>query len=153
ILQNNCQECHRPGQIGPMSLLTYQSAVDWAETIREVVADGRMPPWHADPRYGKFRNDRRLSAADKKTLLAWIDQGTPKGDDKDMPPPRKWADEWRIGKPDVIFTMPKAFDVPAEMPRYGVPYKHFAVETGFTEDKWVERAESRAGSPDVVHHI
>ena len=77
ILQKNCQECHRPGQIGPMPLLTYDDAFSWAESIREVVSDNRMPPWHADPRYGKFSNDRRLSRADRETLLAWIEQGTP----------------------------------------------------------------------------
>jgi peroxiredoxin len=153
ILQKNCQECHRPGQIGPMALLTYYQAVNWAQTIREVVQDGRMPPWDADPRYGKFSNDRRLSAADKKTLLAWIDQGTPKGDLRDMPAARKFPSEWRIGKPDLVLTMPKAYEVPAEMPRYGIPYQHFTVETNFKEDRWVERAEARPGAPGVVHHI
>jgi peroxiredoxin len=153
ILQKNCQECHRPGQIGPMALLTYNQARNWAETVREVVADGRMPPWDADPRYGKFSNDRRLSDADKKTLLAWIDQGTPRGDEKDMPRARQFASHWQIGKPDVVITMPKAYEVPAEMPRYGIPYQHFSVETNFTEDRWVVRAEARPGSPGVVHHI
>src|SRR5262249_1409443 len=73
ILQKNCQECHRPGQIGPMSLLSFDDAQAWSDTIREVVSDGRMPPWHADPRYGKFSNDRRLSDEDKATLLGWLD--------------------------------------------------------------------------------
>jgi peroxiredoxin len=153
ILQKNCQECHRPGQIGPMALLTNDQAVNWAQTIREVVQDGRMPPWDADPRYGKFSNDRRLSAADKKTLLAWIDQGTPRGDARDMPAARKFSSEWRIGKPDLVLTMPKAYEVPAEMPPYGIPYQHFTVETNFKEDRWVELAEARPGAPGVVHHI
>jgi peroxiredoxin/mono/diheme cytochrome c family protein len=153
ILQKNCQECHRPGQIGPMSLLTYQSAVNWADTIREVIVEERMPPWHADPRYGKFANDRRLSRADRGTLLAWIDQGMPKGDDRDMPPPRKFDSVWRIGKPDLILSMAKEFEVPAKMPRFGIPYKHFVVDPKFTEDKWVIRAEARPGAPEVVHHI
>ncbi|MGH7225537.1 MAG: redoxin domain-containing protein, partial [Gemmataceae bacterium] len=82
ILQKNCQQCHRPGQIGPMSLLSFADATAWSDTIREVVGDGRMPPWHADPRYGKFSNDRRLSQEDRETLLAWLDGGTPRGDDK-----------------------------------------------------------------------
>src|SRR5207245_1441618 len=95
ILQSNCQECHRPGQIGPMPLLTYDDAASWAGTIREVVEEERMPPWHADPRHGKFANDRRLSAQDKETLLAWVAQGTPRGDDRDLPRPREFVAGWK----------------------------------------------------------
>ena len=153
ILQNRCQECHRPGQIGPMPLLTYDDAAAWADTIREVIAENRMPPWHADPRFGKFINDRSLSKVDRATLLAWLDAGTPKGDDKDLPAPRDFDEGWKIGKPDVVFTMSKPFEVPAEMPEKGVPYQNFTVETNFKEDRWVERAEARPDALDVVHHI
>jgi peroxiredoxin len=153
ILQKNCQECHRPSQIGPFSLLTYRQAVAWSETIREVIQDQRMPPWYADPKYGKFVNDRSLSRADRETLLAWIDQGCPKGDDKDLPPRRVFAEGWSIGQPDAVFTMTEAFDVPADMPKGGIPYKYVSVETNLTEDKWVERAEARGGISEVVHHI
>jgi mono/diheme cytochrome c family protein len=153
ILQKNCQECHRPGQVGPMSLLSYDDAVSWAETIQEVVTENRMPPWYADPRYGKWVNDRRLSKEDRETLLTWLSQGTPRGDDKDLPPPRAFTKGWQIGEPDVIFKMPKAYDVPAETPKGGVPYRYFSVPTGFTEDRWIERAEARPGAPEVVHHI
>jgi peroxiredoxin len=152
ILQNRCQECHRPGQIGPMSLLTYDDASAWSEMIREVIQERRMPPWHADPRHGKFSNDRSLPEPDRKALLAWIDQGCPKGDPRDLPPPRTFVQGWSIGKPDVIFEMKESYEVPARV-RGGIPYQYFEVETNFTEDKWVERAESRAGSPEVVHHI
>jgi peroxiredoxin/mono/diheme cytochrome c family protein len=153
ILQKNCQECHRPGQIGPMPLLTYDDALSWSETIREVLTDGRMPPWHADPRYGHWANDRRLPADDRATLLAWLDQGCPKGDDKDLPPPRQFVKGWRIGEPDVVFTMPEEFAVPAETPKGGVPYQHFSVKTNFAEDRWVVRAEAKEGATEVVHHI
>jgi peroxiredoxin len=153
ILQKNCQDCHRPGQIGPMSLLTYRDARAWSETIKEVVRDKRMPPWYADPRYGHFSNDRSLPAKEREALLAWIDQGMPKGDDKDLPPPRVFPEVWKIGKPDVIIRMPEEFDVPAEMPKLGVPYKHFMVQTDFDEDRWVERAEAKPGAAAVVHHI
>src|SRR5206468_1114807 len=87
ILQNRCQECHRPGQIGPMALLDYDSAAAWSDTIREVVQERRMPPWHADPKHGKFENDRSLPREERDALLAWIDGGCPKGDDKDLPAP------------------------------------------------------------------
>jgi peroxiredoxin len=153
ILQKHCQECHRPGQIGPMPLLTYDDASAWSETIREVLAEQRMPPWFADPRYGKFSNDRSLSAKDRATLLAWLDQGMPRGNPKDLPAPRRFPKDWKIGKPDAIITMPKEFEVPAEAPKYGVPYKYFMVDTNFDEDRWVERAEAKAGAPEVVHHM
>ncbi len=152
ILQKNCQECHRPGQIGPMALLTYPQARAWADTIREVIVQGRMPPWFADPHYGKFSNDRRLSQEERDALLAWIDQGCPKGDDKDLPPPREFITGWTIGKPDVVLTMQEEFDVPADAPRSGVPYKYFEVPTNFTEDKWVQRAQAVEGNRAVVHH-
>jgi peroxiredoxin len=153
ILQKNCQECHRPGQIGPMSLLTYDEASVWADTIREVVEERRMPPWYADPRHGKFLNDRSLPEADRKTLLAWIEQGCAYGDEKDMPPPRAFVQGWTIGKPEVVIEMPEAYEVAAKAPKGGIPYQYFYVDAPFTEDKWVERAEARAGAPEVVHHI
>ena len=153
ILQQNCQECHRPGQIGPMALSTYDDAVAWSDTIREVLQEGRMPPWYADPRYGHFANDRRLSSADRTTLVDWIDAGMPRGDDKDMPPARVFESTWTIGKPDVIFTMPEAYSVPADMPKKGIPYQRFFVDTGLKEDRWVDSGEARAGATQVVHHI
>jgi peroxiredoxin len=153
LLQKNCQECHRPGEIGPFSLLTYRQAKGWADMIQETVRDGRMPPWYADPQYGKFANDRRLAKEDKATLLAWIDQGCPKGEDKDLPPPKQWHEGWWIGKPDAVITMQEDFTVPADAGKTGVPYKYFTVPTNFTEDKWVQAAEARPGNRAVVHHI
>jgi peroxiredoxin len=153
IVQKRCQECHRPGQIGPMPLLTYEDALSWSEMIREVVGEGRMPPWHADPRHGTFDNDRRLSADEKTTLLSWIKQGCPKGDPADLPPPRKFAEGWAIGKPDVVFQMPHEEAVPAEAPARGLSYRYFVVKTNFTEDKWIQAAEARPGAREVVHHI
>jgi peroxiredoxin len=150
LLQKHCQECHRPGQIGPMPLLTYNDAVAWADTIREVVAERRMPPWFADPRHGRWRNDRSLPKEDRDTLLAWLDGSTPRGDDRDLPPPRRFPEGWAIGKPDVVFTMPRPVDVPA---KGVVPYRYVSVPTDFKEDRWVERAEAKPGQPGVVHHI
>ncbi len=153
ILQNRCQECHRPGQIGPMALLTYEDATAWSETIREVIQENRMPPWHADPRHGKFSNDRRLDPAEREALLAWIEQGCPKGADKDLPPPKEFVPGWSIGKPDVIYTMQEPFAVPAVGPKNGIEYQFIEVETGLTEDKWVVQAEAKPGATAVVHHI
>lgn len=150
IIQDRCQECHRPGEIGPFSLLTYEDAEKRTSRIREAVLEERMPPWHADPRYGQFANDRRLSRDERDALIAWIDAGAPKGDEKDMPPPKAFVQGWKIGQPDRVFAMPKEFEVPAT----GVlDYQRFLVDPGFTEDVWVQAAECRPGNRKVVHHI
>jgi peroxiredoxin/mono/diheme cytochrome c family protein len=153
LFQKNCQECHRPGEIGPFSLLNYGQAKGWADMIHETVDSGRMPPWYADPHYGKFANDRRLSKEDKETLLAWIAQGCPEGDDKDLPAAKEWHEGWWIGKPDVVISMPKDFEVPADGGKGGVPYQYVTVPTNFTEDKWIQACEARPGNRAVVHHI
>jgi peroxiredoxin len=153
IIQNRCQECHRPGQIGPMPLLTYDDVSSWSEMIREVVREQRMPPWHAAPGHLKFKNDRALSPQDRATLLAWIDQGCLRGDDRDLPAARKYAEGWNIGKPDRVFTMATEFAVPAKAPKGGVPYMHFFVQTDFKEDVWIQAAEAKPGNKAVVHHI
>jgi peroxiredoxin len=153
VLQRNCQDCHRPGQIGPMPLLSYEDAYAWGEMIAEVVKDRRMPPWYADPKHGKFSNDRSLPAKDRDLLLAWVDQGMPKGDPKLAPPPRQFVEGWSIGRPDLVVSMPKEFDVPAEMPKFGVPYQYFLADPKLDEDRWLVKAEAKPGAPEVVHHI
>jgi peroxiredoxin len=153
ILRKNCQDCHRPGQIGPMALLSYEDAAAWSETIGDVIRERRMPPWLADPRHGHFANDRSLAEADRETLLAWVRQGCPEGDRKDLPPPPEFASDWAIGKPDAVFTMPREFKVPGQAPRGGVPYQKFVVQTDFKDDMWVQAAEARPGNRAVVHHI
>jgi peroxiredoxin len=150
ILQAKCQSCHRPGQVGPFSLLTYEQARRWAAAIREVVEDRRMPPWHADPRYGHFSNDRGLTARQRATLLAWVEQGTPLGNPRDMPAARVFPEGWAIGTPDLVVPMREPFAVPAQGV---VKYQHFRVPTGFTEDRWIQAAEARPGDRAIVHHI
>jgi peroxiredoxin len=150
ILQAKCQSCHRPGQVGPFSLLTYDQARRWGTSIREVVEERRMPPWHADPRYGRFRNDRSLSARQRATLLAWVEQGMPGGDLQALPAAQARGDGWTIGTPDLVVPMGEPFPVPAQG---FVKYQHFRVPTGFTQDRWVQAAEARPGDRAVVHHI
>jgi hypothetical protein len=152
IVQANCQGCHRPGEIGPFSLTTYKQTRGWADMIAEVVQEGRMPPWHVDAPPGHFRNDRRLSAGDKKTLLAWVDQGCPEGDPKDLPPARTFAAGWAGSKPDRVLTMRTAVEVPAQAPPGGVPYQYVLVGEPFAEDTWVRGIEIRPGDRRVVHH-
>ncbi len=153
ILQNHCQECHRPTQIGPMPLLTYEDALGWSAMIREVVEEKRMPPWHADPKHGKFANDRSLSDKDRATLLGWIEQKCPRGEAKDMPAPKPFADGWRIGKPDAVFTMKAPMSIPAKAEGNGIKYQYVALETNFDEDRWIQAAEAKPGNRGVVHHI
>jgi hypothetical protein len=150
ILYAKCASCHRAGEMAPMSLLTYEDARPYARAIRTRVADGVMPPWHADAPHGTFRNDRRLTDAEKDTIVRWADGGAPKGDPKDLPPAPAFADGWTIGKPDAIISMPKPFDVPASGT---IPYQYFAAPTNFTEDKWVQAIEIRPGARKVVHHV
>ncbi|HZZ82312.1 MAG TPA: redoxin domain-containing protein [Gemmataceae bacterium] len=153
ILQNRCQECHRPGQIAPMPLLSYDDASSWAQMIREVVQDRRMPPWHADPKIGSFANDRRLSDDERNKLLTWVDAGCPQGDDKDLPTAKKFAEGWSIGKPDAVFTFKDAVTVPAKSVKGVLPYKWVLIPTNFDEDKWVQAVEAKPGNHSVVHHI
>jgi mono/diheme cytochrome c family protein len=150
IFQRHCQECHRPGEVAPMPLLTYRDARPWAKSIKKHVESRAMPPWHADPNHGKFLNDPSLSDEEVRTIVAWVDAGAPEGDPKDLPAPREWVEGWRIGQPDVVFSMPQEFRVPASGT---VPYKYFMVPTHFKEDRWIQAAEARPGNPAVVHHI
>ena len=153
IIQKNCQECHRPGQVAPFSLMTYDDARSWSRTIARVVKRGQMPPWNADSRHGEFANDRSLSDTDKQLLLDWIKQGCPKGDAKYLPPAKKYTKEWRIGQPDVVLHMDKAFRVPASPGKGGIAYQYFTLKTNFKEDVWIQRAEAKPGKHAVVHHM
>ncbi|CAN5721973.1 redoxin domain-containing protein [soil metagenome] len=150
ILLNKCQNCHRPGQVGPFTLMNYEEVARRANGIQEVVDLRRMPPWHADPRHGHFDNDRSLTSQERATVLAWIEQGTPEGDPADLPEPIEWSDGWLIGKPDLVVTMPEAYTVKAE----GVEgYQYIRVPLNLPEDRWVQAAEARPGDRSVVHHI
>jgi hypothetical protein len=131
-------------------MLTYEQTRPWATAMKEAVKSRKMPPWFADPHYGKFANGRTLTEAEIETIAAWADAKAPEGDPKEMPPPVHWIEGWQIGRPDLVFELPTPFDVPAT----GViDYQHVIVPTGFTEDKWVDAAEVRPTNRAVVHHI
>ena len=150
ILFKNCTSCHRPGEIAPMSLLTYEDVRPRAKDIRDKVADGIMPPWHADMAPGTFLNERGLSERDKTTIFRWVANGAPKGDVKDLPPAPAYPTGWSIGKPDVVFEMPEDYRIPADDV---VQYEYFYIPTNFKEAKWVQAIEVRPGAPSVVHHV
>jgi len=150
ILYKSCVSCHRPGEVAPMSLINYKDVRPWASAIRRRVVSREMPPWTADPQYGHFRRDPRLSDDDVRTIARWVDGGAREGDARDMPALPTFEEGWQIGKPDAIFDMPVAFDIPAEGE---IPYQYFEVPTNFKQDMWVQAAEARYGDAAHVHHI
>jgi hypothetical protein len=151
IVQNHCQECHRPGEIGPFSMMSYESTRPWARAIRQTVSAKKMPPWHADDAHSlKMGNDRSLNESEIQTLVAWADSGAAAGDSKDALKPRVFTDGWRIGTPDAVFDLGTDFHVPA---KGAVEYTLFLAHTNFKEDKWVSAVEIRPSVRSVVHHI
>ncbi|HEX2491945.1 MAG TPA: cytochrome c, partial [Blastocatellia bacterium] len=150
IFFKSCAECHRPGESAPMSLLSYKDARPWARSIREKVISREMPPWHADPSTGHFSNDRRLTEAEIETIKVWVDAQAPEGDLRDLPPQPEIVEGWKIGKPDLILQMPEEFTLDASGPD---EYHFFEIDPGFTEDKYVQLAETRPGNRRIVHHI
>src|SRR5260370_5876650 len=150
ILQNNCQSCHRAGEVAPMALMTYDDARPWAIAIKMAILTKKMPPWYADPQYGHFSNERKLTSQEIKTMVTWVDGGAQAGDPKDAPAPVKFVDGWNIGVPDRVIEMPVAYNVPAEGT---VDYQYMAIPGGFTQDTWVQAAEVRPGNRAIVHHV
>ncbi|HEY9227234.1 MAG TPA: cytochrome c, partial [Gemmatimonadaceae bacterium] len=124
ILYENCAVCHRPGGLGPFSVLDYESTKANVDEMRDRVALKQMPPWHAEGARGVFKNDRRLTDADRNTILRWIDAGAKSGDLKRLPPAPSFPTSWTIGKPDLVVSMPEEFTVPASGM---VEYQYFEV--------------------------
>jgi hypothetical protein len=151
IIFTKCANCHRPGEVAPMPLTSYKEVRPWSKAIREEVIERTMPPWFADPHTStlKFGNDRRLSQKEIETIVAWVDAGAPKGDDRDLPPMPNYTPGWTFGEPDLIVEMPIDFEVPAEGE---LPMQNFYVPVPFGEERWVEKVELRPGNPAVVHH-
>jgi hypothetical protein len=149
ILQKNCQNCHRPGQVAPMSLITYGETRPWAKAIKAAVTMRKMPPWFADPKYGHFINDRALKQNEIDTLVKWADSGAAEGNPKDAPAPVQWpTGGWGI-QPEVVVDLP-----PHEVPAKGVlEWELIALPSPFKGDTWVTSMEILPGDPSVVHHI
>jgi mono/diheme cytochrome c family protein len=150
ILNRHCVNCHRPGEMGPMPLMTFEQVRPYAASIRRRVENGTMPPWHAEAPAGHFLNERRLTDAEKDTISRWVAGGSPQGNPQDQPPAPRFVEGWSIGTPDVVLSMQREFEVPASGT---IDYQNFAIPTNFTEDKWIQAMELRARVPSVVHHI
>jgi len=149
IFYRNCTQCHRPAEIAPMSLLTYEDARPWARAIRNAVLSGVMPPWHADPAYGEFANARGLTDTEKTTIVRWVTAGAPEGIPADLPAAPKYTDGWQIGDPDLVLQM-EPYAVPAEGT---IQYEWMYIPTNFTEPKYVKAIEIRPGNRKLVHHV
>ena len=148
-MQQHCVRCHREGQVAPFALTSYEETSAWAETMLEVIDDGRMPPWHANPEHGHFANDARMSDADKQTFRQWVDNGMPEGDASKLPAPLEFTEGWQIAEPDKVYKMPKEFTVP---PKGTVAYNYVVVDPSIKEDMWIKAGRSSAGQLRVVHH-
>jgi hypothetical protein len=149
ILYANCTSCHRAGEIAPMSLMTYKESRPWAKAIAAKVADGTMPPWHADPRYGKFVGERRLTDQQKSTIARWVAAGAPEGNAGDLPSPPVYNDGWNI-TPDVVLSMQEDYPIPATGE---IPYQYLEVPANFAEDRYISDWEIRPGDRRAVHHL
>lgn len=154
LFQRTCDNCHRPGSIAPMSLLTWKDSRPWARSIKEKVATRTMPPWHIDKNVGvkKFKDDPSLTDAEIATISAWVDHGSPEGNPADMPAPLKFtdADKWHIGMPDVIVSMPRPYMLKA---KGGDEYYDAEIDPGFKEDMYVSAVETKPDSGfKVIHH-
>jgi mono/diheme cytochrome c family protein len=152
IFQNNCQSCHHPGDIAPFSLMSYEEAAPFAESIKEKTQSRQMPPWKAAPGCGEFANSRALSDEDIDTISRWVDAGAPEGNPADMPAPLSFPDEWKNGEPDfALVTAKNGFKIPA-----GVTedvYRCFTLPTNFSSDRFVTGIEIKPGNRTIVHHV
>lgn len=151
ILQKSCQECHRPGQVAPFSLMSFEQARKRAADLATITADRKMPPWHASTTEGgPFRDARVLDAKQIATLTAWAEAGAPEGDAKDAPPPRVFPSEWPLGEPDLIVKPSEVFTLAAEGKD---EFRVFVIPTGLSEGKWIQALDYRPGNTKIVHHI
>jgi hypothetical protein len=150
ILYSNCVVCHRPGEVAPMSLITYQNVRPWARAIKNKVVNHEMPPWGAGPGSMKIANDRSLPAKDIDTIVRWADGGAAKGGDKDLPPAPTFADGgWTFGKPDAVIDLPIEAQV---APTGEIPQLSYFVKSPFPTDVWMQKMQVRTSNSAIVHH-
>jgi hypothetical protein len=153
IFQERCLECHRPGEIGPMSLLSFEDARPWAKAIKEQVASKKMPPYPADPASMPFQGDMNLEQWEIDTIVGWVDQGARFGNAADLPEPKNFntfEGGWKLGNPDLILTQPEPFTVGADVSDL---YQCFVVPVGFEHEVWTKGIEFMPGNRAVAHHF
>jgi Flp pilus assembly protein TadD len=149
ILFAKCASCHRPGEIGPFSLLSYRDARQRATQIADVTARRVMPPWKPEPGKGEFVGARALTEEELRTLQRWVEQGAVEGDPAELPPAPKWIDGWQFGDPDLVVTMAGEYTLPADGPDV---FRTFVVPIPTTAPRYVQALEFRPGNGRAVHH-
>lgn len=150
LLQKHCQECHRPGGVGPFSLTTYDAAVSWADDIRQFTADRTMPPWLPKSGHDRFVNPRVMTAEEIAQFAAWVAAGAPEGDRSLLPEPKSFSDGWQLGEPDIVLTMSEPYTLGAEGKD---EYRCFVLPTHYPQDLYVKAMEVLPGNRAVVHHV
>src|SRR3989442_9991354 len=150
IMQVKCQQCHRPNDVAPFALMTYDDAVTYAEDIKTSLNNKTMPPWRPVPGFNNFADSYAITDEERNTILAWIDAGTPQGDLADMPDPLPVSDSpWHLGDPDLILTMPE-YTPPI---RATDTYRCFTLPSGLTQNRFVAAAQALPGNPQITHHV
>ncbi|MGP0069352.1 MAG: ascorbate-dependent monooxygenase [Isosphaeraceae bacterium] len=149
ILWKNCAGCHRPGEIGPFSLLTYRDAAKRAGFLGEITAERRMPPWKPEPGFGSFHDERRLSEEEIRKIADWVAADAPEGDAKDLPPAPRFPEGWQLGTPDLVLKPSESFPVPTSGRDV---YRCFVIPIPIDTDQTVAAVEFRPGNRKVVHH-
>src|SRR5215472_6607975 len=150
IVFNNCTCCHRPGEAAPFKLMSYGDVRKRGKTILDVVERRYMPPWQPEPGHGDFRDERRLSDQQIALIERWVESGMAEGDPQKLPKIPEFPQGWYLGKPDLIVTMDRPFDVPADGPDI---YRNFVLPLNLAEDKWVTAIDIRPSARAVVHHM
>lgn len=150
IVYNRCASCHRPGEAAPFSLLTYEDVSKRGKLITAVTASRYMPPWHAEPASYDYKDSRRLTDSELKTIQTWVKDGMPKGDMAKLPALPKFPEGWQLGQPDMVVKMPKGFKVPAEGADI---YRYERIPLNLPDDMWVRAIELRPSARTVVHHV
>ena len=150
ILQNNCQTCHRHGEVAPFTLTDYGDAKAWATEIAVYTESRLMPPWKPAPGYGHFKNERRLTDTQIELIARWVDAGAPPGDLNAVPEPPEFHDDWALGEPDKIFEMPVEYEIAAEGED---EYRQFIIPTNFETDMYIQAVDVQPGNRKTVHHV
>src|ERR1700682_2319259 len=149
IIHHNCSPCHRPGESGPFSLLTYEDVKRHASQIAAVTKKRYMPPWLPEPGFGDFMEERRLSEAQIQLIEDWVKEGSPAGSAADAPAPPKFKFEWQLGMPDLILHGAQPYPLSPDGPEV---FWNFVIPVPITSRRWVKAVEIRPGAPRVIHH-
>ena len=149
ILKQRCVECHTKGGVGPFSMSSHKKVKGWSDMMAEMILTKQMPPWHADPHFGKFSNSGALTDKESKTIIQWIRAGSPRGEGPDpLAEYQPEFPEWSLGKPDKVISLPLQ-KVPAE----GIlEYRYAYIDSPFDRDVWIRAAEINPGNLKVLHH-